>query len=199
MSSNHHHEHPPEPAPVERRVAALEQLLTERGIVPPGFVDEVNRSYEQDIGPRNGAKVVARAWVDPEYKHRLLTDSTAAIAELGFGGAEGDHMQVVENTDAIHNVVVCTLCSCYPWPVLGLPPDWYKDAPYRSRMVREPRTVLAEMGCSLDDEVEIAVWDSSAEQRYLVLPQRPPGTGDASEQELAELVTRDAMIGVARL
>ena len=197
MTSDHHHA--AEPAPVERRVAALEQLLTERGIVPPGFIDDVNRSYEQDIGPRNGAKVVARAWVDREYEHRLLTDSTAAIAELGFGGNEGDHMRVVKNTDAIHNVVVCTLCSCYPWPVLGLPPAWYKDAPYRARMVREPRTVLAEMGCRLDDEIEIAVWDSSAEQRYLVLPQRPPGTEDASEEALAELVTRDAMIGVARL
>jgi nitrile hydratase subunit alpha len=198
MTSDHHH-HPAEPAPVERRVAALEQLLTDRGLVPPGFVDEVNRAYEQDIGPRNGAKVVARAWVDAEYKRRLLTDSTAAIAELGFGGNEGDHMQVVENTDTTHNVVVCTLCSCYPWPVLGLPPGWYKDPPYRARMVREPRVVLAEMGCRLDDDVEIAVWDSSAEQRYLVLPQRPPGTEDLSEEQLAELVTRDAMIGVARL
>ena len=193
------HHHPVEPAPVERRVAALEQLLTERGLVPPGFVDEVNRAYEQDIGPRNGAQVVARAWVDPEYKRRLLADSTAAIAELGFGGNEGDHMQVVENTDAVHNVVVCTLCSCYPWPVLGLPPAWYKDAAYRARMVREPRAVLAEMGCRLDDHVEIAVWDSSAEQRYLVLPQRPPGTEGASEEQLAKLVTRDAMIGVSRL
>jgi nitrile hydratase len=154
------HHHPVEPAPVERRVAALEQLLTERGLVRPGFVDEVNRAYEQDIGPRNGAKVVARAWVDPAYKRRLLADGTAAIAELGFGGNEGDHMQVVENTDTVHNVVVCTLCSCYPWPVLGLPPAWYKDAPYRARMVREPRAVLAEMGCQLDDQVEIAVWDS---------------------------------------
>ena len=193
------HHHPAEPAPVERRVAALEQLLTERGLVPPGFVDDVNRAYERDIGPRNGAKVVARAWVDPEYRRRLLADGTAAIAELGFGGTEGDHMQVVENTDTVHHVVVCTLCSCYPWPVLGLPPAWYKDAAYRARVVREPRAVLAEMGCLLDDDVEVAVWDSSAEQRYLVLPQRPPGTEDASEQELAEMVTRDAMIGVARL
>jgi nitrile hydratase subunit alpha len=193
------HHHPAESAPIERRVTALEQLLTERGLVPPGFVDEVNRAYEQDIGPRNGAKVVARAWVDPAYKRRLLTDSTAAIAELGFGGNEGDHMQVVENTDTVHNVVVCTLCSCYPWPVLGLPPSWYKDAAYRARVVREPRAVLAEMGCRLDAQVEIAVWDSSAEQRYLVLPQRPAGSEDASEDELAELVTRDAMIGVARL
>lgn len=197
MTSDHHH--PVEPAAIERRVAALEQLLTERGVVPPGFVDEVNRAYEQDIGPRNGAKVVARAWVDPAYRRRLLADGTAAIAELGFGGAEGDHMQVVENTDAVHNVVVCTLCSCYPWPVLGLPPAWYKDPAYRARVVREPRTVLAEMGCELDDHVEISVWDSSAEQRYLVLPQRPVGTADLSEDELAELVTRDGMIGVARL
>ena len=193
------HDHPVEPAAIERRVAALEQLLTERGVVPPGFVDEVNRAYEQDIGPRNGAQVVARAWVDSAYKRRLLDDSTAAIAELGFGGNEGDHMQVVENTDAVHNVVVCTLCSCYPWPVLGLPPAWYKDPPYRARVVREPRTVLAEMGCVLDDHVQISVWDSSAEQRYLVLPQRPSGTAGLSEQELAQLVTRDAMIGVARL
>lgn len=192
------HHHPSEPAPVERRVAALEQLLTEKGLLPPGFVDEVNRQYEQDIGPRNGARVVARAWVDPAYKERLLTDSTAAIAELGYGGNEGDHMQVVENTDTVHNVVVCTLCSCYPWPVLGLPPAWYKDPPYRARVVREPRRVLAEMGCELDDDVEIRVWDSSAEQRYLVLPQRPAGTDSLSEEQLAELVTRDAMIGVAR-
>lgn len=197
MTSDHHH--PVEPAAIERRVAALEQLLTERGVVPPGFVDEVNRAYEQDIGPRNGAKVVARAWVDPAYKRRLLADGTSAIAELGFGGNEGDHMQVVENTEVVHNVVVCTLCSCYPWPVLGLPPAWYKDPPYRARVVREPRTVLAEMGCELDDRVEISVWDSSAEQRYLVLPQRPDGTAGLSEEELAELVTRDAMIGVARL
>ena len=197
MTSDHHH--PAEPAAVERRVAALEALLTERGLVPPGFVDEVNRAYEQDIGPRNGAKVVARAWVDPAYKRRLLADSTAAIAELGFGGDEGAHMQVVENTDVTHNVVVCTLCSCYPWPVLGLPPAWYKDPPYRARMVREPRTVLAEMGCDIEDHVEISVWDSSAEQRYLVLPQQPAGTEHLSEDELVDLVTRDAMIGVARL
>ena len=193
------HRHAAEPAAIERRVAALEQLLTERGLVRPGFVDEVNRAYEQDIGPRNGAKVVARAWVDPAYKRRLLADSTAAIAELGFGGNEGDHMQVVENTDVIHNVVVCTLCSCYPWPVLGLPPAWYRDPPYRARVVREPRAVLAEMGCDIGDHVEISVWDSSAEQRYLVLPQRPAGTEHLSEKALAELVTRDAMIGVARL
>lgn len=199
MTTGHGHHHPPEPSPIEQRVAALEQLLTERGLVTPDLVDEVNRAYEEDIGPRNGAQVVARAWVDPEYRHRLLSDGTAAIAELGFGGAEGDHMQVVENTDAVHNVVVCTLCSCYPWPVLGLPPAWYKDPPYRARMVREPRVLLAEMGCVVDDDVEIAVWDSSAEQRYLVLPQRPAGTDDLDEEQLAALVTRDSMIGVERL
>jgi nitrile hydratase len=191
--------HDAPPAPIERRVAALEELLTERGLVPPGFVDEVNRAYEDDIGPRNGAKVVARAWVDREYKARLLDDGTAAIAELGFGGNEGDHIQVVENTAARHNVVVCTLCSCYPWPVLGLPPAWYKDPPYRARMVREPRVLLAEMGLALDEDVEIAVWDSSAEQRYLVLPQRPEGTDELTEDDLAALITRDGMIGVARV
>lgn len=192
-----HHAAPP--APVERRVAVLEELLTERGLVPPGFVEKVNQAYEQDIGPRNGAKVVARAWVDPDYRARLLADATQAIAELGFGGNEGDHMQVRENTSTTHNVVVCTLCSCYPWPVLGLPPAWYKDPPYRARMVREPRALLAEMGCPLDDDVEIHVWDSSADQRYLVLPERPAGTEGLSEEELAALVTRDGMIGVARL
>ena len=193
------HHHPAEPAPVERRVAALEQLLTERGLVPPGFVDEINRAYEQEVGPMNGAKVVARAWVDPDYRERLLADATAAIAELGFGGAEGDHMRVCENTPAVHNVVVCTLCSCYPWPVLGLPPAWYKDPPYRARVVREPRTVLAEMGCEVPPGVEVRVWDSSAEERYLVLPERPAGTEGLGEDELAALVTRDGMIGVARL
>lgn len=193
------HDHDAPPAPIERRVAALEELLTERGLVPPGFVDDVNREYKNDVGPMNGAKVVARAWVDADYKARLLADSTKAIAELGFGGNEGEHMQVRENTATVHNVVVCTLCSCYPWPVLGLPPAWYKDPPYRSRMVREPRGLLAEMGCEIDDSVEIQVWDSSAEQRYLVLPERPAGTEGLSEEELAALVTRDAMIGVARL
>jgi len=151
-----------------------------------------------DFGPMNGAKVVARAWVDPHYKARLLADGTPAIAELGFGGPEGDHIVVVENTPDVHNVVVCTLCSCYPWPVLGLPPNWYKSPPYRARMVREPRALLAEMGCPVPDAVEIRVWDSSAEIRYLVLPERPAGTDGASEDELAALVTRDAMVGVAR-
>jgi nitrile hydratase len=194
--SRHHDD---APAPIEQRVAALEALLTERGLVPPGFVDEVNRQYEDEVGPMNGAKVVARAWVDPDYRQRLLTDATAAIAELGFGGNEGDHMKVVASTPDVHHVVVCTLCSCYPWPVLGLPPAWYKDPPYRARVVSEPRTVLAEMGCVVPEDVAIEVWDSSAEHRYLVLPLRPEGTEGLDEAELAALVTRDAMIGVARL
>ena len=197
MTDDHHR--PTPPSPIERRVAALEELLTERGYVPDGFIEAVNEAYENDIGPMNGAKVVARAWVDPAYKERLLADGTAAIAELGFGGPEGHYVKVVENTSAVHNVVVCTLCSCYPWPVLGLPPKWYKDAPYRARMVREPRALLTEMGCELSDDVEIQVWDSSAEARYLVLPERPPGTESLSEEELAAVVTRDSMIGVARL
>ncbi len=193
------HGHHPEPlSDVERRARALEELLIEKGIVSPEFIDQVVEAYAQDIGPMNGAKVVARAWVDAEYKQRLLADGSAAIAELGFGGPEGDHIVAVENTPDVHNVVVCTLCSCYPWPVLGLPPNWYKSPPYRSRMVREPRVVLAEMSCDVPDEVEIRVWDSSAEVRYLVLPARPPGTDGASEDELAGTVTRDAMIGVAR-
>ena len=197
MSPDSHH--PAAMSPVEQRVAALEALLTERGLVPEGFIEEVTRRYESEIGPMNGAKVVARAWADPQYKQRLLAGGTAAIAELGFSGPEGDHTVVVENTPAVHNVVVCTLCSCYPWPTLGLPPAWYKDPPYRARMVREPRTVLAEMGCRLPGDVQIRVWDSSAEVRYLVLPQRPSGTEDMTEAQLAALVTRDSMIGVARL
>jgi nitrile hydratase subunit alpha len=186
-------------SPIEQRVAALEELLAARGLIPEGFIEEITHRYEAEIGPMNGAKVVARAWVDPRYRERLLADGTAAIAELGFGGPEGDHMVVVENTVAVHNVIVCTLCSCYPWPVLGLPPSWYKDPPYRARMVREPRALLSEMGCELPEEIEIRVWDSSAEVRYLVLPQRPPGTDLMTESELAGLVTRDSMIGVARL
>jgi nitrile hydratase len=194
-----HGHHPAPPAPVEARVAALEHLFVERGWVSPEAIDRFVQMYEQDIGPLNGAKVVARAWVDSAYKRRLLADGTAAIEELGFGGPEGDHLVVVENTDEVHNVIVCTLCSCYPWPVLGLPPDWYKSPPYRSRLVREPRAVLAEMGCDVPDQMEIRVWDSSAEVRYLVLPQRPEGVADLGEEALAALVTRDAMIGVARL
>jgi nitrile hydratase len=197
MSEEAHH--PAPVSPVEQRVAALEALLTERGLVPEGFIEEITRRYESQTGPMNGAKVVARAWTDPQYKQRLLAEGTAAIAELGFGGPEGAHLVVVENTPAVHNVVVCTLCSCYPWPVLGLPPAWYKDPPYRARMVREPRALLAEMGCHPAGDVEIRVWDSSAEVRYLVLPERPAGTQGMTEAELAGLVTRDSMIGVARL
>jgi nitrile hydratase len=197
VSDDHGH-HPRPLSDVERRARALEELLTEKGIVSPEFIDQVVEAYAQDIGPMNGAKVVARAWVDPDYRQRLLADGSAAIAELGFGGPEGDHIVAVANTPDVHNVVVCTLCSCYPWPVLGLPPAWYKSPPYRSRMVREPRTVLAEMGCDVPDDVEIRVWDSSAETRYLVLPERPPGSDGATEEELAAMVTRDAMIGVAR-
>jgi nitrile hydratase len=196
VSEGHHHPTPPSPA--EQRATALEALLTDKGFVSPEVIDSIVSMYESDIGPMNGAKVVARAWVDPDYKRRLLADGSAAIEELGFGGPEGRHIVAVENTDAVHNVVVCTLCSCYPWPVLGLPPVWYKSPPYRARMVREPRTVLGEMGLELPDSVEIRVWDSSADARYLVVPQRPAGTDAMPEAELAALVTRDAMIGVAR-
>jgi len=179
------------------RVEALESLLVEKGLVDSAAVDEVIRHYEQDVGPMNGARVVARAWVDPAYRARLLGDSTAAVAELGYGGREGAHIRVVENQAGVHNVVVCSLCSCYPWSLLGLPPTWYKSPAYRSRVVREPRAVLAEMGLDLPPSVEIHVWDSSAEVRYLVLPERPVDTEGLSEEELAALVSRDAMIGVA--
>lgn len=197
MGDGHHHPLPI--TPVEDRVNALEALLIEKGILDLAVMDEVIEYYEHHVGPMNGAKVVARAWVDPDYRSRLLADGTAAIAELGFGGPEGEHMVVVENTTQVHNVIVCTLCSCYPWPVLGLPPTWYKSPPYRSRMVREPRVLLAEMGCDVPAGVEIRVWDSSADVRYLVLPMRPEGTDGLSEEALAAIVTRDAMIGVARL
>ena len=193
------HQHPAPLSPVEMRARALEALLTEKGLIPEGFIDAVVSAYENDIGPMNGARVVARAWVDPAFRARLLADGTAAIAELGFGGPEGEHLVVVEDTPAVHNVVVCTLCSCYPWPVLGLPPNWYKSPPYRARMVREPRVLLREMGLDLPESVEIRVWDSSAAIRYMVLPARPPDTEGKSEAELAALVTRDAMIGTARL
>jgi nitrile hydratase len=198
MSDDDGHHHPVPSSPVEARARALEELLTEKGIVQPDALDAVVTMYERDIGPMNGARVVARAWVDPEYKRRLLDDGTAAIAELGFGGPEGEHMVVVENTPDVHNVVVCTLCSCYPWPVLGLPPTWYKSPAYRSRMVREPRALLREMGLNLPEQVEIRVWDSSAEIRYLVLPEPPLGASALGEEELAARVSRDAMIGTAR-
>lgn len=208
--SDHHHKSPPSPyhtshRTVERndalaqRVAKIEALLLEKGLVAKDALDKIVDIYENDLGPMNGAKVVAHAWVDPEFKKRLLENATSAIAELRFGGLQGEHMVVVENTPQVHNVVVCTLCSCYPWPVLGLPPVWYKDAAYRSRVVIDPRSVLAEFGTTLADEVEVRVWDSSAEVRYLVLPERPAGTEHLSESELAELVDRDAMIGVANV
>ena len=203
MSDNHVHsdgQHHPSPmTDVERRVQALEDLLVERGLVKSEVLDQIVETYAKDVGPMNGAKVVARAWVDEGFKTRLLAGGTAAIAELDLGGPEGRDIVVVENTPEVHNVVVCTLCSCYPWPVLGLPPTWYKSPPYRARMVREPRALLAEMGCDVPPDVEIAVWDSSAEQRYMVLPERPAGTENAKEEELAAMVTRDVMIGVARL
>jgi nitrile hydratase len=180
------------------RTEALEQLLTERGLVDPAVMDKFISTYENDVGPLNGAKVVAKAWTDPEYKARLLAEGTAAIKELGFAGPQGEHIVVLENTATVHHVVTCTLCSCYPWPVLGLPPGWYKDPAYRARIVREPRAVLAEMGLTLSDDVEVKVWDSSSEVRYLVLPLRPAGTEDVSEEELAAHVTRDMMVGVAR-
>ena len=181
------------------RAEAIESLLTEKGLVDAATIDAVIEAYEQDIGPMNGAAVVAKAWKDPDYKRRLLDNGTAAIAELGFGGPQGEHIVVVENTPTRHNVVVCTLCSCYPWPVLGLPPAWYKDPAYRSRVVKEPRKLLAEMGLDLAPEVEIRVWDSSAEVRYLVLPAPPADVAARSESELGACVTRDAMIGVARI
>jgi nitrile hydratase subunit alpha len=181
------------------RVEALASLLTERGLVDPATVDNFIKTYEQSVGPMNGAKVVARAWTDPGYRARLLADGTAAIAELGYKGPQGEHIVVLENTPSLHNVVVCTLCSCYPWPVLGLPPSWYKDPAYRSRVVREPRRVLAEFGLDLNDDVRVKVFDSSSEVRYMVLPERPEGTEDLSEDDLAALVTRDSMVGVAKV
>ena len=192
------HSHTQERPPPSVRAEALESLLTERGLVKSEVLDGFSSRFFNDVGPMNGAKVVARAWVDDDYRQHLLADGTGAVKEMGFAGPQGEHIVVVENSDDVHNVVVCTLCSCYPWPVLGLPPEWYKDPAYRSRMVREPRTLLSEMGLSLDDRVEVRVWDSSAENRYLVLPQRPEGTEDLSEEELAGLVTRDAMVGVAK-
>jgi nitrile hydratase len=200
MTDHHHHDHGQRPpSDMALRVKALESLLVDKGLVDPAALDAIIETYEHKVGPRNGARVVAKAWIDPAYRERLLTDATAAIAELGYGGRQGEHMVVVENTPTIHNLVVCTLCSCYPWSVLGLPPTWYKASPYRSRAVIDPRGVLAEFGLTLGAEVEIRVWDSTAEIRYLVIPERPAGSEALSEDALASLVTRDSMIGTARL
>jgi nitrile hydratase len=194
----HHHDHTEPPSDPALRVKALESLLIEKGLVDAEAIDVLIDTYETSVGPRNGARVVARAWRDPVFKKRLLEDATAAIASMGYTGRQGEHMKVVENTPAVHNLVVCTLCSCYPWPVLGLPPVWYKSAPYRARAVADPRGVLKEFGTELAGDVEIRVWDSTSEIRYLVLPERPGGTEGWSEAELAALVTRNAMIGVEK-
>ena len=197
--SHHKHglddDHSRIPSDPALRVKALESLLIEKGLVDAAAVDALIDTYEHHVGPRNGARVVARAWVDPAFKERLLQDGTSAVAECGFGGRQGEHLMVVENTPAVHNLVVCTLCSCYPWPVLGLPPAWYKSSAYRARAVRDPRGVLSEFGIELAPGVAVRVWDSTAEIRYLVLPERPPGSQHLSEAALADLVTRDSMIG----
>jgi nitrile hydratase len=195
----HDHKHQAVPSDPALRVKALESLLLEKGLVDRAALDALVDTYETKIGPRNGARVVARAWADPAYKQRLLANASAALAEFGYMGMQGEDMLVVENTPKVHNLVVCTLCSCYPWPVLGLPPVWYKAAPYRSRAVIDPRGVLREFGLQLAEDVEVRVWDSTAELRYLVLPERPAGTEKLSEEELAALVTRDSMIGVAKV
>ncbi len=192
MRDHHDHAHLPDTV---LRVKALESLLVEKGLVDPAALDELIETYEHKVGPRNGARVVARAWSDPEFKQRLLENASAAMAELGFTGRGGEDMVVLENTDKVHHMVVCTLCSCYPWPVLGLPPVWYKSAPYRSRAVIDPRGVLKEFGVELPEKIEIRIWDSTAEVRYLVLPMRPEGSEGMDEEALADLVTRDSMIG----
>lgn len=191
--------HPADHPTASQRTEALESLLLEKGLIDPKVIDGLIRTYEQDVGPMNGAKVVAKAWTDPEYRERLFGDATAAAAELGYKGPQGEHIIALENTASVHNVVGCTLCSCYPWPLLGLPPSWYKDPAYRSRLVREPRKLLAEMGLELGEDVEVRVWDSSSEVRYFIVPERPAGTDGMSEEELAALVTRDAMVGVGRV
>jgi nitrile hydratase len=194
--SDHDHDHESsELSETALRVRALESLLIEKGYVDPAALDELVDTYENKIGPRNGAKVVARAWSNPEFRNWLQSDATSAIASLGFTGRQGEHMVAVENTPEVHNMVVCTLCSCYPWPVLGLPPVWYKSAPYRSRAVIDPRGVLAEFGVDVPEDTEVRVWDSTAEVRYLVIPMRPQGTDGMTEEQLADLVTRDSMIG----
>jgi nitrile hydratase len=195
MGHDHGHVDHSELSEIERRVRALETVLTQKGYIDPAALEVLIDTYQTKIGPRNGARVVARAWVDRAYRDRLLRDATSAIAELGYTGRQGEHMIAVENTPGRHNVVVCTLCSCYPWPVLGLPPVWYKSAPYRSRVVRDPRGVLLEFGVTLSADTEIRVWDSSAEVRYLVIPERPAGTDGLDEEALSALVTRDSMIG----
>jgi len=199
QAHQHEHEHQAVPSDPALRVKSLESLLVEKGLVDRAALDAFVDAYEHKIGPRNGARVVALAWSDSGYKQRLLSDADAAIAEMGYGGLQGEHMVVVENSAKVHNLVVCTLCSCYPWPVLGLPPVWYKSAPYRSRTVIDPRGVLREFGLELPEDVEVRVWDSTADLRYLVLPERPAGTEGMSEEELAALVTRDAMVGVAKV
>jgi nitrile hydratase subunit alpha len=199
QAHQHEHEHQAVPSDPALRVKALESLLVEKGLVDRATLDALVDTYEHKIGPRNGARVVARAWADPAYKARLLANANDAIADLGYVSRQGDRMVVVENTPTVHNLIVCTLCSCYPWPVLGLPPVWYKSAPYRSRAVIDPRGVLHEFGLEVAQEVEVRVWDSTAELRYLVLPERPAGTERMSEEELAALVTRDAMVGVAKV
>jgi nitrile hydratase len=199
QDQDHDHSHQAVPSDPALRVKSLESLLVEKGLVDRAALDTLIDSYEHKIGPRNGARVVAKAWANPAYKQRLLTDADAAIAELGYGGMQGEHMVVVENTPKVHNMVVCTLCSCYPWPVLGLPPVWYKSAPYRSRSVIDPRGVLREFGLELAEDVEVRVWDSTAEVRYLVLPERPAGTEKLSEEALVAIVTRDSMVGVANV
>ncbi|HZY58607.1 MAG TPA: nitrile hydratase subunit alpha [Candidatus Binataceae bacterium] len=195
--SGHHHPRPLSAAAA--RAKAIESLLVEKGLLASDVIDRVVEIYEKDVGPLNGARVAARAWIDPAYKRRLLKDATPAIAELEIGGIQGAHMKVVENTPTVHNVVCCTLCSCYPWPVLGLPPAWYKSLAYRARIVREPRAVLREFGLEIPPSVEVRVWDSSAEMRYLVLPERPPDTEGMSEAELVALITRDCLVGVAKV
>ncbi len=199
QGAEHSHEHQAVPSDPTLRVKALESLLVQKGLVDPATLDTLVEAYEKKIGPQNGAKVVARAWVDAAYKKRLLADAPKAIAELGFTPGQGEDMIVVENGPRVHNLVVCTLCSCYPWPLLGLPPLWYKSTPYRSRAVIDPRGILHEFGVALPDDVEIRVWDSTAELRYLVLPERPEGSESLSEQQLAALVTRDSMVGVAKV
>jgi nitrile hydratase subunit alpha len=198
-TSHHHHDHDEIEQGAALRVRAIEELMIAKGLIDPAAIDAIVEYYEREVGPRNGAQVVAKAWTDPAFREWLLKDGTAAINSLGFSGFQGEHIRVIENTDDVHNVVVCTLCSCYPWPVLGLPPAWYKNPAYRSRVVREPRAVISEFGYDVPEDRDVRVWDSTAEVRYLVVPQRPKGTESASVEELADMVTRNGMIGTAEL